>query len=78
MDQLAAGFAIDPATVCNEVHEAQKCNGDDKGEKSGDEGVHGSHPIDVGYGAAGLRFGCPRALIDQARTSKIKQGMRRR
>jgi hypothetical protein len=40
MDQFAAGFAIDPATLGNVVHQAQKGDGNRESEKGGNVGVH--------------------------------------
>lgn len=40
MDQLAARFTIDPATMCNEVHQAEENEGNGKRKDGGDAGVH--------------------------------------
>ncbi len=40
VDQLAAGPAVDPAALGNVVHEAQKGDGNGKGEKGGKVGAH--------------------------------------
>lgn len=46
MDDLAAQFALHPAAVGDEVHDAQEGEGEDEGEDEGDVVVHGKFLVE--------------------------------
>ena len=39
MDEFTAHFALDPSAMSKEIHDAEKCDGNGKGEDGGEVGV---------------------------------------